>query len=86
MFRRVHKLFRIQHCAALAFQEFHGAFRLFILYAHFLQRCAKMFQKRVEVRVVESRLQMCMGRADIPACIRFRPAEQRGDKRDLMRA
>src|SRR5215469_16966880 len=43
-----------------------------------------MLQKRVEVCVVE--LQMCMGRPDIPACIRFQPAKQRGDKHDLMRA
>ena|SRR6516162_2303463 len=43
-----------------------------------------MFQKRVEVCVVE--LQMGMGRPDIPACIRFQTAEQRGDKHDLMRA
>jgi len=45
-----------------------------------------MFQSPVEVCVVQVRLQMCMGRADIPGGIRFRPAEQRGDKHDLMRA
>src|SRR5262245_61616087 len=44
-----------------------------------------MFQKRVEVCVVEARLEMCVYRTDVWAFIRLRAAEKSGHEHGLVR-
>ena len=56
---------RIRTALHLAFSRFMPLSALSSLTARFIQRCAKGFQKGVEVYVVEARLQVCLSRIDV---------------------
>lgn len=74
----------IQDCAAFAFKEFHDLLRLVRLDADFLKRCSKVFEKSIEVSVVQPLLpHLRMGGSNIFACIYDASAKQHGKKHTL---
>ena len=52
----------------------------------FLQGSAEVFQKRIELSIVQLGVQMCLNGAEISTGIRFWSAKQRGDKHTLVRS
>jgi anti-sigma regulatory factor (Ser/Thr protein kinase) len=73
----------IQNRASFAFQQFQDHFGVLRLDPHFLQSCAEVLDKHVDVRMVETMTSgQRMGATDIFACI-YSTAEEHGNKHNL---
>jgi hypothetical protein len=74
----------VQDSATFCFDKPRNLFHLLGVYAHFIQRFAKVLQKPIEMPVVQPLLpRMRMGSSDILACIDDSTPEDHGDKHVL---